>query len=208
MKLTEYDVRQFMEIVASGNPTPGGGSVAALLGAVGAALGAMVARLTIGRDKYQDQEALAQELLKKSQQLMEVALQLVERDAAAFNKVAAARKLPKTTSDEQTQRLAEIQNALKFATEVPFETMENSVGVLQVLEKAVHNTNLSATSDLGVAACSALAALQGGWLNVLVNLKNVKDEDYVERYRRDGRKILEDGTRLAARVQQEVEKLL
>ncbi|VBB05166.1 cyclodeaminase/cyclohydrolase [Lucifera butyrica] len=208
MKLIEYPVQEFIETLASASPAPGGGSAAALAAAVGAALTEMVANLTTGKEKFKEKETLVQEILAAGQELKQEFLVLIDRDTAAFTKVTAALSLPKTTEEEKKIRQEAMQQALKFATEVPFTLMEKSLEALKLTARALNNTNPHALSDLGVAAHCLLAAMHGGWLNVLINLGGIKDEGFAGQYRQQGKGLLAEGIRLAGKLQAEIENAL
>jgi methenyltetrahydrofolate cyclohydrolase len=208
VRLIEYQVRDFVELLASDAPAPGGGSTAALLGSLGAALTAMVANLTSGKEKFKDNEPLVQGILRDSQELSRELLVLVDRDTEAFNKVMAVFAMAKTTEDEKRRRAAALQAALQFATEVPFAVMEKAAAALALLAKAVHKTNPSALSDLGVGVGCLLGAVQGGWLNVLINLGGIKDENFVAAYKQRGRQLLAESRELADRLEKEIEAAL
>jgi len=208
VRLIEYQVKDFVELLASDAPAPGGGSTAALLGALGAALTVMVAKLTTGKEKFRDNEPLVQEILQASQELSREFLVLVDRDTEAFNKVMAVFAMPKTTDDEKRRRAAAMQVALQFATEVPFAIMEKAAAALAILGKGVNITNPSALSDLGVGVQCLLGAVNGGWLNVLINLGGIKDETFVARYKQRGKHLLAESRVLADRLQEEIEAAL
>jgi len=208
VRLIEYQVKEFVELLASDAPAPGGGSTAALLGSLGAALTAMVANLTTGKEKYKDNEPLVQEILKASQDLSREFLVLVDRDTEAFNKVMAVFAMAKTTDDEKRRRTAAMQAALQFATEVPFAIMEKAAAALNILAKAMNKTNPSALSDLGVGVQCLLGAVHGGWLNVLINLGGIKDEAFVAGYKQRGKQLMTESRELADRLQQEIEAAL
>lgn len=200
MKLVEYSVEGFMQQLASDVPAPGGGSASALMGSVGAALAAMVASLTQGKEKYREFAALTVDTLSAGERLKKRFLTLIDQDTAAFNAVSAAYKLPKLTEAEKEARRQAIEAALKQATEVPFAMMEAANECLQVVAQAVGKTNASAASDLGVAACALRAAAYGAWLNVLINLGGVKDTAFAARYRETGQTLLAESDALAAAV--------
>ncbi|MDR3590589.1 MAG: cyclodeaminase/cyclohydrolase family protein [Negativicutes bacterium] len=208
MRLIEYQVKDFVELLASDAPAPGGGSTAALLGSLGAALTVMVANLTTGREKFKDSEPLVQELLGASRELSRELLVLIDRDTEAFNKVMAALNMPKTTEDEKRRRATALQAGLRFATEVPFAIMEKSAAALALVAKAVNKTNPSAMSDLGVGAGCLLGAVQGGWLNVLINLGGIKDEAFVASYKERGKRIVSESREVAGRLEKEIEAAL
>jgi len=208
MKLIHYTVEDFLEILASDAPAPGGGSVSALAGSLGVALTAMVANLTLGREKFKDKEQFVRGILEDSRDSMKDLLGLIDSDTEAFNKVSDVLRMPKITDEEKALRRTAMEEALKCATIVPFSIMEKSADALEDLEKAVNNTNPSALSDLGVAAHCLLTAVNGAWLNVLINLGGIKDEEFVAKYRAKGRQLLTASVSLAEKIGKQIEDQL
>ena len=204
MKLVDYKVTEFVQLLASEAPAPGGGSAAALAGATGASLAAMVAALTLGKEKYREYEAQTVALQNKGNELQTRFLKLIDADTAAFNDVSAAYKLPKQTEDEKEKRREAIEQSLKKATQTPFDMMKTALECLQVVVSAVGKTNASAASDLGVAAYSLRAATEGAWLNVLINLGGIKDEAFVTQYKDEGGKLLAEVDKLASTVSRQI----
>ena len=204
MKLVDYKVSEFMQLLASEAPAPGGGSAAALAGATGASLAAMVAALTLGKEKYREHEVQTAALQDNGNKLQARFLELIDADTAAFNEVSAAYKLPKQTAEEKAKRQEAIEDALKNATKTPFAMMEAALECLRVVATAVGKTNVSAASDLGVAAYSLRAATEGAWLNVLINLGGIKDETFVIQYKDAGGKLLTEVDKLAATVSRQI----
>ena len=204
MKLVDYKVTEFVQLLASEAPAPGGGSAAALAGATGASLAAMVAALTLGKEKYREYEAQTVALQNKGNELQTCFLELIDADTAAFNDVSAAYKLPKQTEDEKEKRREAIEQSLKKATQTPFDMMKTALECLQVVASAVGKTNASAASDLGVAAYSLRAATEGAWLNVLINLGGIKDEAFVTQYKDEGGKLLAEVDKLASTVSRQI----
>ena len=204
MKLVDYKVTEFVQLLASEAPAPGGGSAAALAGATGASLAAMVAALTLGKEKYREYEAQTVALQNKGNELQTRFLKLIDADTAAFNDVSAAYKLPKQTEDEKEKRREAIEQSLKKATQTPFDMMKTALECLQVVASAVGKTNASAASDLGVAAYSLRAATEGAWLNVLINLGGIKDEAFVTQYKDEGGKLLAEVDKLASTVSRQI----
>lgn len=191
MKLSEMQVQDFAREVASGSPAPGGGSVAALAGAIGVGLTVMVACLTQGRKKYEAFAPFAAQAEEEGKALQEKLLDVMERDTLAFNAVSAAFALPKEDEARRLARSAAIQAALKGCTETPLEMMRLGERGLLLTEALLNRGyNLSSASDLGVAALNLRSALQGAWLNVLINLGSIKDPDYCAAARKEGEDIL------------------
>jgi len=172
----------FARKLASGDPTPGGGSASASVGAYAAALVRMVAALTAGSPKFKDVAARATEIGTAAEALMESMLQSVDDDVTAFDAVTAAFKLPKSSDGEKAARTDAIQDALRAATEPPMRVVEASVQACRLAAELVDFGNPNAISDVGCAALFANAAAQGAALNVGINTKSFKDRDAAEHY--------------------------
>ena len=174
-----FDLNAFISSLASGEPTPGGGSAAALAGALGAALAAMVGRLTAGRPKYAAVDAQMRSAIVEADTLRSRLLVLVDEDAAAYDLVRAAFRLPKETAEQQTTRAAAIQQALQGASRTPLATVEACLAVLRLAEQVVKSGNPNAATDGTVGALLAHAGLQGAALNVQINLGGIEDTAFV-----------------------------
>jgi len=208
MKLIELTVSDYLKDLASDSPAPGGGSAAALCGAQGAGLAAMVASFTIGRKKYADFEANALVVRDAELELTEKLKVQIDRDTEAFNLVAAAFKMPKATDEEKAARSAAIQAGTLVSTEVPFETMGLALEALRTAEKLLAGFNDGAASDLGVAAWNLRTCVRGAWLNVCINIGSLKDREAAEAFRIRGLEILEEAENIAARISAHTEKLI
>jgi formiminotetrahydrofolate cyclodeaminase len=172
-------IHAFLEDLASSSPAPGGGSVAALSGALGSALTSMVCNLTTGKKKYADVEEEMKKVLAQSEHLREQFTGLVERDTHAFNKVMEAFALPRETDPQKALRAAAIREATKEATLVPLEVMKHCIDALALAQTVAAKGNANSVSDAGVSAIMLHAALEGAALNVRINLKNLNDPDFV-----------------------------
>lgn len=204
MKLVEMQINDFIAVLGSDTPAPGGGSASALAAAQGIALTKMVTELTIGKKKYAEFEDEIELLQKKAKSLQEGLLRAIDEDTKAFNQVSAVFGLPKTTEEEKKARREAMQSALKGAAVTPFSMMEKIVDALKVTQAAVGKSNTNAASDLGVAALNLKAALQGAWLNVLINLASIKDEMFVRQYRKAGESLVEEGSKIADATYQQI----
>ncbi|WP_142434558.1 cyclodeaminase/cyclohydrolase family protein [Enterococcus gallinarum] len=204
MKLVEMQINDFIAVLGSDTPAPGGGSASALAAAQGIALTKMVTELTIGKKKYAEFEDEIELLQKKAKSLQEGLLRAIDEDTEAFNQVSAVFGLPKTTEEEKKARREAMQSALKGAAVTPFSMMEKIVDALKVTQAAVGKSNTNAVSDLGVAALNLKAALQGAWLNVLINLASIKDEMFVRQYRKAGESLVEEGSKIADATYQQI----
>lgn len=204
MKLVDHTVTGFIDLMASSEPAPGGGSAAALQGALGTALTAMVCALTIGKKKYAD----VQELITAAQQeaitLKNRYLDVIDRDTEAFNGVSAVFAMPKDTEEQKQARTQAMQTALKACTVTPFEMMQLAYESLKLTKSIVGRSNASAASDLGCAALSLKAAIQGAWLNVLINIGGITDEAFANQYRQEGEALMAQALPLADSIYQEV----
>lgn len=204
MKLVEQTVASFVDLMGSDAPAPGGGSAAALEGALGAALTAMVCALTQGKKKYAEYAEQACEVGKKADALKARYVDVIDRDTQAFNAVSAVFQMPKDTDEQKAARAAAMQEALKGCTKTPFEMMELALETLELTDSIVGRSNDSAASDLGCAALSLKAAVQGAWLNVLINIGGLKDQEFSSKYRKDGEVLLERAVNLADSIYEKV----
>ena len=208
MKLADLKVTEFVDLLASDAPAPGGGSAAALEGAIGAALTAMVCGLTKGKKKFAEFNDLAVETEVKALALKDRFVDVMDRDTEAFNVVSAAFGMPKETDEEKAARCAAIQKGLEGCTATPFEMMEIAVETLELTDSILGKSNDSAASDLGVSALSLRAAIQGAWLNVLINIGSLKNKELAEDYRVKGEALLAKALPLADKIYAEVVTML
>lgn len=177
-------LRRFLETLASDAPTPGGGSAAALTGALAASLASMVARLTLGKKGYEGAEEEMERALAASEGIRERLEVLVVEDAAAFEGVAEAFRMGKETENDKVRRSEAIQRGLREAAEVPLETAELCVELLSGLLSLAERGNVHAVSDTGGAAHLAYAAFEAALLNVEINLASLRDDAFVAATRR------------------------
>ena len=177
--IVEQSLRQFLDELASSAPTPGGGSAAALMGAMGAALVAMVCSLTIGRRDYESVEAEMRRALAEAEALRQRLTAMIEADVQAFDALMAAYKLPRTTEEEKVSRGRAIQEALRQATDVPLACAEACADVIDLACRVAPIGNRGVISDAGVASLAAYAALRSAALNVYINAPSIKDADFV-----------------------------
>jgi len=190
-------VQGFLNALSGKSPTPGGGSVAALNGALGAALVRMVCNVTIGKKKYADAEAEAQDILQSATDLQAQLTSLVSDDAAAFDKVMSAFGLPKKTEAEKQARSQTIQAAFKEATLVPLATVKACADVMRLGKEIAEIGNANAISDAGSGVLTAHAGLRSASLNVLINLGSLKDKAFVATTEAELNAILGDAADLA-----------
>lgn len=206
--LIQKPVSVFLDELASSAPAPGGGSAAALAGAIGAALVSMVANLTVGKKDYANVQDDIQRLLGQSEGLRHKCQELLDADVAAYTEVSKVYKMPRDTEEAKAARGEAMQKALKNATAVPMELGEVCVEILKLCPEATEKGNVRAVSDVGVAALMAEAALRAAALNVLINLGSIKDEVFVGQERLRLKKLLAGQSELKEQVLKEVvEKL-
>ncbi len=204
MEFADESVQTFLNHVASAEPVPGGGSVAALSGALGAALVAMVCRLTLGKRGYEAVSAEMQALLPRAEALQRELCDLMQSDAEAYARVMDAYKMPKTTEAEKTARTRAIQNALKHASDVPLRVAELCAQVLELARPVAAQGNKHAASDGGVGALMAEAGLRGAAFNVSINLGAIDDPAFVA----DRRARVEKLVAAAAQAEREILRLV
>ena len=188
--LKDLTIEQFLNELSSDSPAPGGGSIAALSGAVSCALLGMVCSLTTGRKKYAEFNAFAKETAVAAAALRNELQALIDEDSDAYNRVSVAMKMPKETEEDKKERAAAVQAALKHAASVPLETMRRASECITLIKSSFGKTNPNAESDLGVALLCAETAVQAAWLNVEINLDSIRDEDFVREVRTEGERYL------------------
>lgn len=197
-------IGEWTDALASKAPVPGGGGASALGGALAAALGQMVANLTVGKKKYADVEEMMQQILQKLEELQKELLALADEDARVFAPLAAAYSLPSSTEEEKRETERVMEENLLAASLVPLQMMEKTFVVLDILSFLGEKGSRMAVSDVGVAVQFARAALNGAVMNVYINTKSMKDRDKAEELNEKADALIEDGTRLADRIYQNV----
>jgi glutamate formiminotransferase/formiminotetrahydrofolate cyclodeaminase len=203
--LVKMDLRQFCNETLSDSPAPGGGSVAALMGALGVSLGGMVANLSAGKRGWDDKLKYFSDWAVKSQQLKDELLFLVDEDTAAFNKVMDAFALPKESAEEKAARSAAIQGANKYAAEIPLRVMETAFKSYQILAEMADKGNPASISDVGVGLLATRACIEGAALNVRINLAGLKDEKVKSTLQEKVRKISAESESEFKKIDQIVE---
>lgn len=177
--IKDVPIQAFLQDLASATPTPGGGSAAAIMGAMGSALVSMVANLTLGKRRYQQVEAEMKTILARAEKIRTELVAAIQQDIDAFDQVMAAYRLPKETEAEQTARSARIQQALKTATDIPLKCARLSVETIDLSLQVAAQGNRNLISDAAVAALVAHAALKSSAINVWVNLGAIQDQTFV-----------------------------
>jgi formiminotetrahydrofolate cyclodeaminase len=204
MQYLEEPLRAYVDALASGQPTPGGGSAAALVGALGSALNSMVANFTVGKERFAAVEAEVRELLTESENLRGELERLTQVDTEAYGEVAAAQRMSRNTEQEKAARAAAMQEALRAAAEVPRVTAAACHRVLQIAAVLADKGNPNLITDAGVAAKFVVAALECAALNLEINLVYIKDDEYVAARRKEIAPLLDEGARLGAEVWEKV----
>jgi glutamate formiminotransferase/formiminotetrahydrofolate cyclodeaminase len=204
-RLAGLTLREFADELSLDSPAPGGGSVAALCGALSASLSSMVANLTVGKKGYEASFAELRETAVRAQDLKDECLRAVDLDTSAFNKVMDASRLPKGSPEQQAERESAVEAATREATLVPFRVLELSVELLRLARTAAGKGNRNSSSDAGVAALAAKTAAEGAYYNVRINLPGLRDEAFRGRIRASADALRADAAALAADVQNVVE---
>ena len=206
--LANMDLREFCNETLSDSPAPGGGSVAALMGALGASLGGMVANLSAGKRGWDDKLEYFSDWAVKAQQLKDELLSLVDEDTAAFNKVMDAFALSKEAAEEKAARSAAIEQATKYAAEVPLKVMETASKSYELLAEMADKGNPASVSDVGVGALATRACIEGAALNVRINLAQLKDEKFKTALLKKVEQISTDSETQCKKIYQIVESKL
>jgi len=188
-KLIHLSVKGFVHETASDSPAPGGGSVAALAGAMGIALGTMVANLSADKRGWEEQTPYFSEWAKRGQEKISSLLSLVDEDTRAFDAILESFKLPKDTEEEKKKRSEAIESASQYATQVPLETLKTAVTTLEILLEMAEKGNPNSLSDVGVGLACIQTAIIGARLNVLINAKELKDRIFADRCTEEANRI-------------------
>lgn len=199
-------VGEFAELVAAGTPTPGGGSVAAYCGALATALGRMVCNLSIGKKKYAEHEPRLLEIRDELEALGSRLKELIAEDAASFEAVLAAYRLPRETEEEKSERDRRIAAAGQGAIDTPMHTARSAAAVMRLLEELSGTGNRNAFSDLTVGAQLALSSVKGASYNVGVNLGMLEDADQARKLKEELDRLIATVEAAAARLESEMKK--
>ncbi|MGH8474474.1 MAG: methenyltetrahydrofolate cyclohydrolase [Methylococcales bacterium] len=187
----EQQIQEFLDQLASSASTPGGGGAAAIMGAMGAALVSMVCNLTIGKEKYAAVEDELKAVLDHAENLRVRLTDMIQADVEVFDRVMASYGMPKSTDEEKAARSAEIQEALKAATDVPLACAKASAEVIALSRLVAEKGNLNVISDAGVAVLAGFAALKAAALNVKINIGGIRDADFVSNRRKQLLEVLD-----------------
>lgn len=205
MSISEKSCVEFVEVLASKAAVPGGGGAAALVGAIGMALGSMVCNLTIGKKKYAEYEDSVKSILEKAGTLEKDLLSMIDQDAECFLPLSKAYGLPTNTDEEKQFKAETMEKALKVACEVPINIVRASYEAIKLHEDLVDKGSRLAISDVGVGVQCLRAAILSGQLNVVININSIKDQEYVEKVRTEVNQLVEDGVRICDEVYSKVE---
>jgi formiminotetrahydrofolate cyclodeaminase len=196
----DVSLSQFLDAVAGGTATPGGGSVSALVGTLAAALVEMVVNLTVGKKGFEAQEAEMKKMGVEARSYRDALAATIAQDINAYQAVMKGYLLPKTTEEEKKQRREEIQKALRRAADPPLFTAATSLKVLKLCQKAAEKGNPSAITDAAVGALLAEAALRGAVFNVLVNLAALEEEDTVKKMKQELNRLEAEGIKTREKI--------
>lgn len=206
--IKEQVIQDFLDVLSSKEPVPGGGGASALCGAVGNALGQMVANLTVGKKKYAEVEPEVKEHLEKMVKLQAEFTTLADDDAKVFAPLAKAYSLPSETEEQKAYKAEVMETNLLAASAVPLQIMEKSMQMLTILDRLADIGSRMAVSDVGVAVQSTRAALLGAAMNVYINTKSMKDRNKAEELNNSANKMIVEGSRQADRIYDKVLKAL
>lgn len=205
MKIAEKTCIEFVDVLASKSAVPGGGGAAALVGAVGMALGSMVCNLTIGKKKYAEYEESVKEILNKAGKIEKDLLEMIDKDAECFLPLSKAYGLPKSTEEELRIKEETMEKALKVACEVPINIVRVCFEAIKLHEDLVDKGSKLAISDVGVGVQCLRAAILSGQLNVVININSIKDEEYVNKVKNEVDELVKEGVRICDEVYAKVE---
>lgn len=205
-KIADMSIKEYLDILKTDAPAPGGGGVSGLTAAQGISLTLMVIELTLGKKKYEEYMELIEKSRERALGLYEELAVAADEDREVFLKLSEAYALPKETEEEKKFKKQVLSERSLAATEAPYKVMELSLEGLEITEKLVGKSNKMAVSDLGVAAACFLAACKSAWLNVKINLPYLTDKDRAQAFEKGGRNILEKVTELSEKIYDAVEK--
>lgn len=202
--LQQSTVNEFLSTLSSKDPVPGGGGASAMAGALGNALGQMVANLTIGKKRYAEVEGRVQELLTEMEALQTQFLYLADRDGEVFAPLARCYSLPSATEEEKAYKDRVMEECLLSASLVPLEIMEKAVEMLGILDFLAEKGSRLAVSDVGVGVQFIRTAILGAVMNVYINTKSMKNREKAEELNQEARELIQDGTSRADAIYEKV----
>ncbi len=206
--LLDLNLREFANELSMDSPAPGGGSTAALCGALSAALSSMVSNLTVGKKGYENVQNDVKKIAVKAQRLKDEFLKAVDLDTAAFNRVMDAFRLPKKTEEQQAEREKAVEEASKEATLVPFSVLEKSLEALNLAQEVALKGNKNSLSDAGVAGLAARAAAEGAYYNIRINLPNIQDSRFTARIKKQAASLQKKCLKLSDALREIIAKEL
>lgn len=206
--LIKLNLREFANELSSDSPAPGGGSTAALCGALAASLASMVANLTVGKKDYQDVQDKVKEIAVKAQAFKDEFLNAVDLDSQAFNNLMTAYRMKRNTDEQKLEREKAVEEALKQATLVPMSVLERSVETLELSKEVALHGNKNSISDAGVSSLAAQAAAEGAYYNVRINLPNIQDEEFKSNTRKKADSLKKKSEKLNKGIKEIIEKEL
>jgi formiminotetrahydrofolate cyclodeaminase len=208
VKFADMSCNEFVDRLASKSPVPGGGGVSALVGAIGTALASMVCNLTTGKKKYAQFDDDIQRILKRAAELQDDLMKMIDEDAENFLPLSKAYGMPKDTEEERRLKEETLEKALKQACEVPVKIVKACYEAIKLHAELVDKGSRLAISDVGVGVQCLRAAIISGWLNIVININSIKDQDYVNKVREETENLVRQGAMLADKVYEQVEGIL
>lgn len=202
--LTNLSCKDFAEELASKKPVPGGGGAAAMVAALGAALNTMVVNFSYGKKKFIDIKDKHEELIKRGEILRVKLMDLVDKDAEVFEPLSRAYAMPSASEEEKALKSETMQKCLMDACSAPMETLEFSYDAILLHEQTADISSKNIISDVGVGVQFLKAALNSAYLNVLINLNSMDDENYVRIQKEKAEKLVDEGTKIADQVYEKV----
>jgi glutamate formiminotransferase/formiminotetrahydrofolate cyclodeaminase len=204
--LLGYSLREFANELSVDSPAPGGGSAAALCGALSTSLSSMVSNLTVGKKEYENVQKDVKKIAVKAQSLKDEFLRAVDLDTAAFNKLMEAYRLPKKTEEQKQERSRVVEEAVKEATLVPFGVLEKGIEALNLAKEIALKGNKNSLSDAGVAGLTAQAAAEGAYYNIKINLPNIQNSEFKSKIKRQATSLKKKAVKLADEIREIMEK--
>ena len=204
--LVQKTLTDFADTTASESPAPGGGSVSAYVGALGAALGTMVANLSAGKKGWEKQIGYFSDFADKGQSIKDKLLYLVDEDTRAFNAIITAVRMPKTTDEEKQSRKNAMHEATRYAIQIPLEVMKTAFDAFDLVDAMVKKGNVNSISDAGVGGLCLKTAIYGAYLNVKINCAGFEDENFVRTVNEEAENILEEAIKKEKAIVKAVEK--
>lgn len=208
MELANKTCKDFVEVLASKAAVPGGGGAAALVGAIGTALGSMVCNLTIGKKKYAQYEEEVKEILKEAESIQTDLMRMIDDDAENFLPLSKAYGIKASTPEEKEEKQKVLESATKRACEVPIQIVKTAYRAIKLHERLVDKSSKLAISDVGVGVQCLRAALISGQLNVTININSINDQEYVKRVGEETNRLVSQGVKIADDVYKKVEEYL